>query len=342
MQNKQLVEKLLENSVQFGHKNSKYHPDMAPYIWGAKNGMHLIDLNKTAFLLEYACKQIEDVLSAGGQILWVGTKRQAQKAVAACARLLHHPYVIHRWIGGTLTNSDQVKKAVTKLLHMRDAVEKPLAHFKKKQISMLKKDLDRLEKNVSGITTLRSNLALMVVVDVKREFTAIKEASRCGVPIIGIADTNASTGSIDTIIPANDDSQKSIEFILTMLAEAAQRGVANFRAAHPEKAAKDDEKLVAQKLARLSASKDGSNEKGLDANGESKEHAPRGRSISQARHPRSGSSAQRNGQSRTGGRFSGSDRRGRPMSSGSAGSRVGSSAPSSPRTDVPKEPANKE
>lgn len=306
MHNKELVEKLLESGVQFGHKNSKYHPDMAPYIWGSKNGMHLIDLNKTAYLIEYACQQVEDVLSQGGQILWVGTKRQAQKAIADGAKLLHHPYVVHRWIGGTLTNSDQVKKAVTKLLHMRDAVDKPLAHFKKKQISMLKKDLDRLEKNVSGITSLRSNLALMIVVDVKREFTAIKEASRCGVPIIGIADTNACTGSIDTIIPANDDSQKSVEFILNKLVEAAQRGIAKYRSDYPERAAKDDERMASQKTSRAvvkDASVDRSSAADRGTDGAPKEGGPR-RSISQARHPRSGTSSQRSGQARpSGGRF---------------------------------------
>lgn len=233
-QNKELVEKLLDSGVQFGHKSSKFHPSMTPYVWGVSNGMHLIDLNKTAFLISHACKQIEAVTSRGGQILWVGTKRQAQKAISDCSSALKHPSVIHRWIGGTLTNSEQVKKAVTKLLHMRDVVAKPLAHYKKKQLSMLGKDLERLEKNVSGIITLRPNLALLVVVDVKREATAVKEAKRCGIPVIGVVDTNSPAETVETVIPANDDSQKSIEVILQLLAEAAERGMNTYYAAHPE------------------------------------------------------------------------------------------------------------
>jgi small subunit ribosomal protein S2 len=233
--NKELIQSLLASGVQFGHKSSRFHPGMTPYIWGVRNGMHLIDLNKTAFLINHACEQIEEVTSQGGQVLWVGTKRQAQKAIAECGIALNHPTVIHRWIGGTLTNSEQVRKAITKLLHMRDVIAKPLAHYKKKQISMLKKDLDRLEKNVSGIINLKPKLALLVVVDVKRESTAVKEASRSGIPVIGIVDTNSSPETVDTAIPANDDAKESVEFIVKALLEAAQRGVSKYRAAHPEK-----------------------------------------------------------------------------------------------------------
>jgi len=236
--NKELVEKLLENGVQFGHKSSKFHPSMTPYVWGVSNGMHLIDLNKTAFLINHACEQIKEVTSRGGQVLWIGTKRQAQKTISEVSAGLKHPSVIHRWIGGTLTNSDQVKKAVTKLLHMRDVVAKPLAHYKKKQMSMLKKDLDRLEKNVSGIVNLKSGLALLVVVDVKREATAVKEAQRCGIPVIAVVDTNSSADIVETVIPANDDSQKSIEFILRLLGEAAQKGKDAYFASNPEEARK--------------------------------------------------------------------------------------------------------
>lgn len=225
MQNKDLVNKLFELGAHFGHRSSKFHPDMAPYVWGVKNGMHLIDLNKTAFLIEHACNQIEEVLAQGGQVLWVGTKKQAQKSILEAATVLSQPYVIHRWIGGTLTNSDQVKKAVTRLLHMRDVIAKPIGNVKKKQISMLRKDLDRLEKNVSGIVGLRGKPAVLIVVDVKREATAIKEAKRCNIPVIALVDTNAPAELVDVVIPANDDSQKSIGFIIHKLMEAANKGI---------------------------------------------------------------------------------------------------------------------
>ena len=256
--NKELIQKLLASGVQFGHKSSRFHPGMTPYVWGVRNGMHLIDLNKTAFLIKHACEQIEAITSRGGQILWVGTKRQAQKAIADCGVALNHPTVIHRWIGGTLTNSEQVRKAITKLLHMRDVIAKPLAHYKKKQISMLKKDLDRLEKNVSGIINLKSNLALLVVVDVKRESTAVKEATRSGIPVIGVVDTNSSPELVDTAIPANDDAKESVEFILKALLEAAQRGMAKYFLAHPEK----EVKLASpEKVATAGSSAAGSNQR---------------------------------------------------------------------------------
>ncbi len=233
MNKQDLVQDLIKNNVQYGHKTSRYHPDMAAYIWGARNGMHLIDLNKTAFMLQHACDQIRKVMELGGQILWVGTKRQAQKSILKAAQSLNHPYVIHRWIGGTLTNSDQVKKAVTKLLHMRDAIEKPLPHMKKKQLSMLSKELERLEKNVSGVVRLKPMPSILVVVDVKREMTSIKEAKKCGIPVLALVDTNSSTELVDTIIPANDDSPKSISFVLECLSEAAQEGFEVFKKNNP-------------------------------------------------------------------------------------------------------------
>ena len=267
---KGLVEELFTRGAQFGHKTSKYHPGMAPYLWGTRNSMHLIDLNKTAFLIKHACEQIEEITSQGGQILWVGTKRQAQHAIAECGAALHHPIVIHRWIGGTLTNSEQVRKAVTKLLHMRDVIAKPLVHYKKKQISMLRKDLDRLEKNVSGIINLRPGLALLVVVDVKRETTAVKEASRLGIPVIGIVDTNSSPEEVSTIIPANDDSKDSVTFILNQLSQAAQRGMEKYRLAHPEKFT---EEVLAAQAANLL--KEGG-EQAASANPERKKDMPTG------------------------------------------------------------------
>ena len=239
--NKELVSKLLENGVQFGHKTAKFHPNMNPYVWGVRNGMHLIDLNKTAFLLNHASEQIQKAASLGAQILWIGTKKQAQKVISEVASELKQPYVIHRWIGGTLTNNDQIKKAVTKLLHMRDVVAKPLPHMKKKQISMISKDLERLEKNVSGIIKLKPKPDLLVVVDLKRELTAIKEANMCGVPVICIADTNAQVSLVNTVIPANDDSQKSLDFVIRHLGEAAKRGYDAFKETNPEAFAKSQE-----------------------------------------------------------------------------------------------------
>lgn len=255
MQNKDLVQKLLDNGAQFGHKTSKFNPEMTPYVWGVRNGMHLIDINKTAFLIDHACKQVETITANGGQILWVGTKRQIQKVVQSAATKVKQPYVVHRWIGGTLTNSDQVRKAITKLLHMRDVVEKPLAHMKKKQVSMIKKDLDRLEKNVSGIVSLRTPPAALIVVDVKREITAVKEARSCNVPVIAVVDTNSSTHGVNTVIPANDDSSKSIGLIIELLADAAAKGLTAFYEKHPERQKKDEAAFEKRSLPELKEKK---------------------------------------------------------------------------------------
>ncbi|MCK4499255.1 30S ribosomal protein S2, partial [Candidatus Babeliales bacterium] len=124
----------IKAGVHFGHRTSRWSPKMGAFIWGARNKVHLIDVSKTAFLLEHACKSLEKVASEGGKILWVGTKRPAQATIKAAAEQLAMPSVSHRWIGGTLTNFEQVKKAITRLLHLRDIVEKPMTGLKKKEI----------------------------------------------------------------------------------------------------------------------------------------------------------------------------------------------------------------
>jgi len=162
------LKQLLEAGVHFGHKTSRWSPKMRPYIWGAKNHIHLIDVSKTALLLERAGKFITEVTSTGGQFLFVGTKKAAQPIIQTAASSLNMPFVIHRWVGGTLSNYDQVKKAVTRLLHMRDVIQKAGSHYKKKEISMIQKEIARLEKNVGGIIDLNYPPAGIIVVDVKK------------------------------------------------------------------------------------------------------------------------------------------------------------------------------
>ncbi len=218
------IKEMLHAGVHFGHKTSRWSPKMRPYIWGSSNKVHLIDVSKTAFLLGHAGAFLKSVAMQGGMFLWVGTKRPAQEIVKKTAEGLKMPYIINRWVGGTLSNYNQVKKAVTRLLYLRDVLAKPTGQYKKKEMVMIQKEVARLEKNVGGIIDLQYPPAAVIVVDAKREYSAIKEASLLGVPIIGIVDTNTDPEGINYVIPANDDSPKSIAFIMNYLETCSREG----------------------------------------------------------------------------------------------------------------------
>ncbi len=221
------IKELLKAGIHFGHRTSRWSPSMKPYIWGAKNKIHLLDVAKTAFLLDRATKFLTEVSSNGGSILWVGTKRAARIAIEATSSKLDQPYVIHRWIGGTLSNFSQVKKAMTRLLHLRDIIakaEKDGSHYTKKELSMLTKELARLEKNVGGILNLSYPPAAVVVVDALKERAAVHEALRLGIPVVAMVDTNTDPKNINFVIPSNDDAPRSIECILAHLSGAVETG----------------------------------------------------------------------------------------------------------------------
>lgn len=219
------LKELIKAGVHFGHQTWRWCPKMSPYIWGAKNGIHLIDVAKTAHQIEKAAKFLEGVAATGRPILWVGTKSSAQKAILEIAGKLKSPSVTHRWIGGTLTNYIQVKKSVTKLLHYEDVLTKADDYlYTKKELGLFQKMVGRHQKNVGGIRSLTWPVGAIVVVDVKKEFTAIREAASAGVPVVALVDTNSDPSFIDYVIPANDDIPRSIETVLKPLAEAVARG----------------------------------------------------------------------------------------------------------------------
>ncbi len=231
------LKKMLEAGVHFGHRTSRWSPKMKPFIWGAKNKIHLIDVSKTALLLERAGKFIKEITSIGGKVLFVGTKKAAQDIVLRVATETGMPFVIKRWVGGTLSNYEQVRKAVTRLLHMRDIVQKSTTHYKKKELSMIQKEIARLEKNVGGIINFDYPPAALIVVDAKKEVSAINEAMRMGIPVIALIDTNTDPIGITHIIPGNDDSPKAINFIMQHIESYVKEGVAAFEAARPAKPA---------------------------------------------------------------------------------------------------------
>lgn len=215
---------LLKAGVHFGHKTSFGNPKMRPYIWGAKNRIHLIDVSKTAILLEHAGKTLKELAAGGKSILWVGTKKPAQGLIKKIADDLKMPFVINRWIGGSLSNYAQVKKAITRLLHLRDILKKPTTFYTKKELVMLQKQLNRLERNVGGIIDLDFPPAAIVVVDAKKEHSAVKEAFGMGIPVIALVDTNTDPSYVNHVIPCNDDSPRSISFILEYLKGHAAEG----------------------------------------------------------------------------------------------------------------------
>jgi small subunit ribosomal protein S2 len=240
---------LIKNGVQFGHQTWRWNPKMERFIWGTKNGVHLIDVSKTANALENAAKFLEDVAAQGKQILWVGTKNAAQDAISAAAQKSDNPYVLDRWIGGTLTNYSQVRKSVTKLLHYEDILKKTDKHnYTKKEYGVFQKIVDRLQSNVGGIRNLRWPVGAVVVVDVKKEAVAIKEAQAMGVPVVALVDTNCDPSDIDYVIPGNDDVARAVRVIVDVLAEATARGAARADKKQGEVAEQiDEEKMLALK-----------------------------------------------------------------------------------------------
>lgn len=218
---------LVKNGVHFGHQTWRWNPKMAPYIWGQKGGVHLIDVSKTAFQLEAAAKFLEAVATSGQSILWVGTKKAASSSLLKVLENVSCPSVTHRWIGGTLTNWPQVKKSVTKMLHLEDVLAKSSeSHYTKKELNVFQKITERLQNNVGGIRKMAWPIGALVVVDVKKEHVAVKEAIAAGVPIVALVDTNSDPSGISYVIPTNDDAPRAITVVLQYLADATQRGLA--------------------------------------------------------------------------------------------------------------------
>ncbi len=216
---------LVKKGVHFGHETSRWCPKMSPFIWGTKDNVHLIDVSKTAIMMEKASQFLEEIASQGKTILWVGTKKPAQEIVKEAGKSVEMPSVSHRWIGGTLTNFGQVKKSLTRYLHFKDVLEKAnRAQYTKKELNSFGKLVTRLEKNIGGILNLKWPVGALVVVDVKKERSAIKEAQFMGIPVVALVDTNCDPSGISYVIPGNDDAPHAIKVVVDYLAEAVKRG----------------------------------------------------------------------------------------------------------------------
>lgn len=220
------IKALLEAGVHFGHKTSRWHPKMAPYIHSKRQDSHIIDLTKTVEGLEAALPYITKVAASGKQVLFVGTKKQAKDIVKAAAEKAGQPYVTERWIGGILTNVNTINAQIKKLkdLERRMASGDLEKRYNKLEVQRFQEEIDELNKKYGGIKELNGKPGAVIVVDVITDANAIKEAKTLGVPVIGIVDTNANPTPIDYVIPGNDDAIKGLQLLLDYFAAAVAEG----------------------------------------------------------------------------------------------------------------------
>jgi len=219
------LRELLDAGVHFGHQSSRWNPKMFPYIYTEQNGIHVIDLVQTARLLTHACNYVQKASKEGKQFLFIGTKRQAAGIISEEATKCGSHYINHRWLGGTLTNWATVKGRVEYLKSLNNKEESgELSALPKKEAAMLRRERDKLQQNLGGLTEMSQIPDIAIVVDPKREATAVAECRKLGIKIISILDTNSDPDVVDIPIPANDDAVRSIKLIISALADGITIG----------------------------------------------------------------------------------------------------------------------
>ncbi|MFW5513102.1 MAG: 30S ribosomal protein S2 [Prevotella sp.] len=234
-------DQLLQAGCHFGHLRRKWNPAMAPYIFMERNGIHIIDLNKTVAKIDEACDAIKAIAKSGKKILFVATKKQAKDIVAEKATSVNMPYVIERWPGGMLTNFTTIRKAVKKMTNIdRLMNDGTFSNLSKRELLQITRQRAKLENNLGSIADLTRLPSALFVVDVMKEHIAVKEAKRLGIPVFAIVDTNSDPRDIDYVIPANDDAKDSVEVILDAICGAIAEGL------EERKVEKADEKAAAE------------------------------------------------------------------------------------------------
>ena len=234
-------DQLLQAGCHFGHLRRKWNPAMAPYIFMERNGIHIIDLNKTVAKVDEAAEALKEIAKTGKKILFVATKKQAKDAVAEKAASINMPYVNERWSGGMLTNFPTIRKAVKKMTNIDKLLnDGTFSNLSKRELLQISRQRAKLEKNLGSIADLTRLPSALFVVDVMKEHIAVKEANRLGIPVFGIVDTNSDPKNIDYVIPANDDAKDSVEAILSAVCGAIAEGL------EERKAEKADDKAAAE------------------------------------------------------------------------------------------------
>ena len=227
------IKELLEAGVHFGHQTKRWNPKMKKHIFEARHGIHIIDLSQTAQQLQAACEFLSGLVRGGGNVLFVGTKKQAQEAVKESAKACGQMYVTERWLGGTLTNFKTLKRSLTRMKKLETMfADGSAGKYGKKEQSALGRELERFVKNLDGIRTLDKMPDVMFVVDVKRENNAVAEARKLKIPIVAIVDTNADPDLVDYPIAGNDDALRSVRLLLAGVTEACGTARAEYEAKH--------------------------------------------------------------------------------------------------------------
>lgn len=221
------MKQMLETGVHFGHQTRRWNPKMRPYIFGARNGIHIIDLQQTVKLFRIAYDKVVDTVAKGGKVLFIGTKRQAQEAVAAESGRAGQFYVTNRWMGGTLTNFVTIQKSVDRLKKLEAMFgDGSINRYQKKEILLLEREMNKLEETLGGIKNMDRLPQLAFIIDPHREDIAVKECRKLGIPIVAVTDTNCDPDVIDYIIPGNDDAIRAIKLFVAAFAEACMEGEA--------------------------------------------------------------------------------------------------------------------
>ena len=245
---------LLETGVHFGHRTRRWHPKMARYIFTERKGVHIIDLQQTLRVLDHVTELIQDTVAASGEVLFVGTKRQAQATIAREAERCGMPYVNLRWLGGTLTNWQTIRQRIDYLHNLEARRERgDFDLLTKKEALEKEREIDKLNQRFGGIKEMRELPALLFVVDIQREATAVAEADKLGIPIIAMVDTNCDPDPIDYVLPANDDAIRAIRLITHEIADAVLRGLAQRKAYEAEEEMPEVEELELEDEKYLSA-----------------------------------------------------------------------------------------
>lgn len=234
---------LLDAGVHFGHLTRKWNPKMAPYIFMERNGIHIIDLNKTLACLDTASEAVKKIVRSGRKVMFVATKKQAKEVVAEEARRLKMPYVTERWLGGMLTNFATIRKSLKKLSTIDKMIKEDSTYksFAKRERLMMTRERDKLTKVLGGIADQSRLPAALFVVDVKREHIAVKEAQRLNIPVFAIVDTNSDPDTVDFPIPANDDAFKSIYLITSTIGKAIEEALMERKKERDDTKLKDEE-----------------------------------------------------------------------------------------------------
>ncbi|MEM0986046.1 MAG: 30S ribosomal protein S2 [Pseudomonadota bacterium] len=221
------MRQLLEAGVHFGHQTHRWNPKMAPYIYGDRSQIHIIDLSKTVPLLHQALVQVRDVVAKGGRVLFVGTKRQASEPIAEAAQRCAQYYMNHRWLGGTLTNWQTVSNSIKRLKELDTLFESGGGQgLTKKELLNLEREREKLERALGGIANMGGLPDLMFVIDTNKEAIAVKEARKLGIPIVGVVDSNCDPDDVDFPFPGNDDAARAISLYCNLIADAVMDGLA--------------------------------------------------------------------------------------------------------------------